>query len=148
MANATFNRGLAYLADYDWASDAVDVGVMLVESAYSFARTHNTIADVVAQEATGTGYVRKAVASGTRTTNEDDAGSAANLRITNGTVSWSSINAGTNLEVILFFVTGTGLSDNTNYLLGHVDTGTNIPINTNGGDVTLNFSTDGAVKYA
>jgi hypothetical protein len=148
MANATYNRGLYYLADYDWASDAVNVGVMLVDPSYTFARTHNTVADASGDEAAGTGYARKAVASAQRTTNEDDAGSAANLRITDGTVAWSSINAGTLLEVVLFFVTGTGLADNTNNLLGHVDTGTNIPINTNGGDVTLNFSTDGAVKMS
>lgn len=150
MANAMFNRGLAILADFDWAGDATNIGVMLVESAFVFNKDDdNVVSDVSGDEASGTGYVRKPVASGVRTTNEDDAGDAANLRITDVSVVWTSISAGTALEVILFFVDGGDITaSDTHNLLGHIDTGTNIPINTNGGNVTLNFSTDGAVKFA
>lgn len=150
MANATVNRGLFQLANYNWDGDAVDLGVMLVDNTYVFSRAHNTIADVLAAgaEAAGAGYVRKSVAAALRTTNEDDVGNAANLRITNGSVIWVGINAGVDLRIILFLITGAGIADNTNQLLGYVDTGTNIPINTNGGDVTLNFHADGAFKFS
>jgi hypothetical protein len=123
---------------------------MLVDNTYVFSRAHNTIADVLAAgaEAAGAGYVRKSVAAALRTTNEDDVGNAANLRITNGSVIWVGINAGVDLRIILFLITGAGIADNTNQLLGYVDTGTNIPINTNGGDVILNFHADGAFKFS
>ncbi len=150
MANAMFNRGLSILGDYDWAADATDIGVMLVTSAFVFDKdADNVVSDVVGNETSGSGYIRKGVAGANRTNVEDDAGDAANLRITDASVVWTSISAGTSLEVILFFVDGGSLTaSDTHNLLGHIDTGTNIPINTNGGDVTLNFSTDGAVKLA
>lgn len=150
MANAMFNRGLSILGDYDWASDTTDIGVMLMDSSFVFDKdADNVVSDVSGDEASGTGYIRKGVAGANRTNNEDDTGDAANLRITDASVVWTSISAGTSLEVILFFVDGGSLTaSDTHNLLGHIDTGTNIPINTNGGNVTLNFSTDGAVKLA
>jgi hypothetical protein len=146
MANALYVRGLYKLADYSWDLDTVDIGVMLVASTYTFDKAHNTLNDVSSDEAAGAGYARKLVVAAKRTTNEDDAGSAANLRITDGSVVWTSINAGVNLRVVLFFVTGDNVNDNDNELLGYIDTGTNVPITTNGGDVGLNFGSAGVIK--
>ena len=150
MANSIFNRGLSILGNYDWAADTTDIGVLLVTSAYVFDKdAGNVVSDVVGNETSGTGYIRKGVAGANRTNNEDDPGDAANLRISDASVVWTNINAGINLEIILFFVDGGSLTaSDTHNLLGHIDTGTNIPIISNGGTVTLNFSTDGAVKLA
>ena len=151
MANATYNRGLYHLGKYNWDADAVNIGVCLIKmSVYTFSRLHNTVADVIAgsAEASGAGYVRKEIAAGLRTIQEDDGSNASYLKITDGSVSWVGINAGANLAVVLFFVEGTGVADNTNDLLGYYDTGTNIPVVTNGGDITLNFSSSGALKLA
>jgi hypothetical protein len=150
MANATYNRGLFHLGGYNWDTDAVDIGVILVKTAtYVFARTHNVVLDLtpVANEAAGAGYVRKSIAAGVRTVTEDDGASAAYLKITDGSVQWVGINAGINLAVVLFFIGGGGIADDANNdLLGYYDTGTNVPIVTNGGDVTLNFNASGAIK--
>jgi hypothetical protein len=150
MANIIYNRGLAKLADYNWESDALDLGVMLVTASYTPLRTHNIITDVtpLANEAVGAGYGRIGVAAALRTTLEDDASSLARLKITDGSVVWTSMNAGLDLRIVLFFVTGTGAADNSNYLLAYIDTGTNIPINSNGGDVTLQFNADGVFTLA
>lgn len=151
MANAMFNRGLLTLANFDWAADATDMGVMLMKSTYVFDNSaHNTVADAISgsKEATGSGYLRKAIVGANRSTIEDDSANEAELKVSDGTVVFTSISAGTGLEVILFFVDGGSLTgSDTHNLCGHIDTGTNIPINTNGGNVTLNFSaTEGAIK--
>ncbi len=148
MANLPFTRGKKVLADYNWAGDAVAIGILLVQNDYVFSREHNTIADVIAAgtEASGTGYLRKSIPFSSRATNEDDPGGAANLRVSDGTVTWTSLSAGLDLRVVLFFIDGADINDPLNQLLGYIDSGTNIPINTSGIDVGLNFSTDGLVK--
>lgn len=148
--NRMFNRGLSVFGDYGWAADTTDIGVLLVTSAYVFdKRADNVVSDVSEDETSGTGYIRKAIVAANRTNNEDDPGDAANLRIADASVTWTSLDAGIDLEVILFFVDGGSLTaSDTHNLLGHIDSGTNIPISTDGEDVNLNFSTDGAVKLA
>jgi hypothetical protein len=137
MANAAFDRGLARLADYNWDLDAVDLGVMLVLSTYTFDPTHDTVADVEAHETSGAGYGRRAVAAAARSTSQSASGGL--LLVTAGTVTWSNLSAGTDLRVILFFADG-GLAASTNDLLGHYDSGVNAPIDTNGQSITLDFN--------
>jgi len=147
MANATYNRGLYHLGQYNWDTDVVDISVMLVKTAtYVFSRLHNQVSELIGDEAAGAGYVRKTIAAGVRTLTEDDGANAAYFKVTDGSVQWIGINAGINLAVVLFFVVGGDPTDNTADLLGYYDTGTNVPIITNGGDVTLNFNAAGAIK--
>ena len=148
MANAAYNKGKFQLTEYKWASETPDIGVILVTSAYTFDVDHNTVSQIT-NEISGTGYVRKLINSTARTVNEDDTSNAAQLRVADGTVVWTGLDSGTGLRVVAFIVSGTIGQDATNPLLGYYDTGTNIPINSNGGDVTLNFaSTAGAIKLA
>lgn len=148
MANAAFNKGKFQLTQYKWASETPDIGVILVTSAYTFNVDHNTVSQLT-NEVSGTGYARKLIDSTARTVNEDDTSNAAQLRVADGTVIWTSLDTGTGLRVVTFIVSGTIGQDATNPLLGYYDTGTNIPINTNGGNVTLNFhATAGAIKLA
>lgn len=150
MANVTYNRGLFHMGGYNWDTDAVDLGVILVKTAtYVFDRLHNVVNDLTpaGNEAAGAGYVRKSIAAALRTVTEDDGANASYLKITNGSVVWVGINAGINLAVVLFFIGGGGIGDDANNdLLGYYDTGTNVPIITNGGDVGLNFNAFGAIK--
>ncbi len=150
MANATYNRGLYHLGEFNWDADVVNLGVILIKTAtYVFDRTHNVVDDLTpaANEASGAGYSRKSIAAAARTITEDDAANAAYFKITNGSVLWAAINAGVNLAVVLFFIGGGGINDDANNdLLCYYDTGTNVPIITNGGDLTLNFSASGALK--
>ena len=142
----TYNRGLFRLAGFDWESDPRFIGVLLVKNTYVFSRLHNTLADVVAHETSGSGYARQGVSAGSRTIIEDDIGNAAALQVADGAVEWPHIWAGSDLRVVLFFV-GSGLSDNASDLLAYIDSGTNIPCSTNGGRLTLNFGSGGAIRY-
>lgn len=146
MANIVYNRGKFRLGDYKWDSDTVSLGVMLVNSSYTPSVDHNTIADVVANEASGSGYTRKTIGHATRTVSEDDTNDIAKWRVTDGTVVWSAIDAGTNLRVVVFFIDGADINDAANNLLCHFDSGTNIPIDTNGGEIGLNFHADGLLR--
>lgn len=149
MANIAYNKGLFRMGSYNYDTDAISLGLILVKNTYTFSRLHNFVSDLTpgSNEASGSGYVRKTIAGAARTVNEDDAGNAANFRITNGTVAWTAINAGTDLRVVLFFIDGVDINDDAaNPLLGYFDTGTNIPLITNGGNIDLNFNTEGALK--
>lgn len=149
MANATYIRGLSTIANYQWDSSATDLGVVLVTNVYSQNRTtHHTYNDVLGNEAAGAGYARVPIAGAARTINENDGGLAANLRVADSTVVWVAINAGVDLRIVIKFVDGASINDPANNLLCYIDTGTNIPINTNGGNVTLNFSSDGLIKLS
>lgn len=149
MSNRAYTRGKALLADYDWAGDSVQIGALLVENDYVFSASHNTIADVLAggTEASGTGYDRLTVGSANRTTFEDDTAGLTYLRITDGSLQWSSLDAGTDLRLVLFFVTGTDEDDNTNELLCYIDTGSNLPVNSNGSNHDINFSALGVLNF-
>lgn len=144
--NLPYNRGLARLVTYNWTSQSLPVGVMLVKNTYVFSRQHNIISDIIPNEAAGAGYVRQGAIIGTRLVSEDDITNAAVLSITSGTFSWSILNVGNDIRVVLFITGGGGLFDNNNDLLCYIDTGVGIPISTTGGRVTLNFSANGAIR--
>lgn len=144
MANSAYRSGLEGLANFDWSSDPVDLGVILVENTYSYLETHGILSDVVAHEASGAGYARKAIAAAVRSTGNSANG--GHLLIADGSVQYTALDAGTDLRVILFFNDQADLDDNSNPLLGYYDTGINIPIDTIGQNVTLNFNSLGAIR--
>lgn len=148
MANDRYNRGLKKLSEFRWAVDPTDVGLLLVTSSYIFSRTHNTVADVVAFEASGSGYERKAIPLSARSVYEDDVLGLVYYRVSDGIVSWPALNVGNNVRVVLFLVTGSGLADNTNELLCYIDTGNQIPLNTAGGIHSINFASDGVFQVS
>jgi hypothetical protein len=147
MANAAYNRGKFRLIDYSWSTDVEDLGLLLVANTYTFDPDHDSVGDVEADETSGAGYGRRAITASARSASEDDTNNRALLIIADGTVTWSSISAGIDLRVILFFISGVDIDDSSNDLLGFVDSGTNIPIITTGADFALNFGTAGALRF-
>jgi hypothetical protein len=99
MASLVTNRG-----QYSILSGAVDltndtIKVMLLNSSFTPASTHNVVSDVSANELSGTGYTggfngsgRKTLASKTFT--ESDAGDGVST-FDAADLSWATINAGT-----------------------------------------------------
>jgi hypothetical protein len=119
--------------------------MMLVTNTYVFSRLHNTIGDIgLANEASGPGYGRRPIAAALRTVTEDDGNSWAQFEITSGYVLWPAIDAGTDLRVVLFFVNTGDIGSSANDLLIYYDTGTLLPITTDGTDFRLSFNTLGA----
>lgn len=149
MANGMYNRGLFRLGDFDWEADSKSAGAMLVKNTYTFDKTHNKVADVVAHEATnisGSGYVRLSANAGTRTTST----TGATVRLRFGAIAWTAINAGTDLRLILFSINGSNINDDANNdLFCYYDTSAFVhpvspanrwpafPLHTNGGNITI-----------
>jgi hypothetical protein len=144
MANVVYNRGLYRMGVYRWSGGLVDLGVMLVANTYVFNRAHNTVSQVVADETSGPGYGRRPIGAEVRTVVESDGSNWAQFHITDGAVTWSAIDAGIDLRVILFCVNTGDISNNANDLLVYYDTGTLIPVTTDGSDFRLNFNSLGA----
>jgi hypothetical protein len=79
MANGVYNRGLYRLAAALTDLDASDLRVLLVKSTYTFDKTHNFVADVIAgaQEISVSGYARQTLAN--KSVTEDDVNHRAYL---------------------------------------------------------------------
>ncbi len=146
MANGAYNRGKVHLADYLWTTDAEDLGVLLVTSSYVFNKDHNLVSDVVAFEVSGPGYGRRTVAAVDRSVIQDDTADASIRTIADGSITWTALNVGTDLRPVLFFINGIDVDDNSNELLGYLDTGSNIPVDTTGSDYALNFGPNGTIR--
>jgi hypothetical protein len=115
------------------------LGVLLVDTDYAPDPAHVFVADVAAQELSGTGYVRKTLAN--KSVSED----AANNRgeFTADPVVWTAINAGTAKGAVLFKSTE---DDATAELIAFFEFAS--PVATNGGDFTVNWSAEGILQLA
>ncbi len=133
MASGMYNRAKAEFArgNIDWV--AANIDVMLVQTGFSFDPDDNFVADIVANEATATGYARTDVLS--RTSTQDDVGDQADIDAAD--TAFGALGNGTNntlLGGVIFFNVGT---DATNTLIFFIDTN---DLLTNGGTVTLQYA--------
>ena len=138
MANGGYNIAAKKMIDgnFNWAS--LDVRLLLVDSGYTYDKDHDFVADVAANELSGTGYARKTLTG--EATSQDDVNNRAEGDANDPT--WTAINAGTAAAAILFaFVT----NDADSWLIAHIDTG-GFPITTNGGDLTIQFNAEGVIQ--
>lgn len=128
MADSLYPIGIVGIMNGDIDLLTNDIVVLLVDSGYTFAATHDDIADV-SGELSGTGYSRKTLASKTVTrSNSPIRGifGAANI-------TWAGINAGTAASLIIAADLG---ADSASPLLVYIDSG-GFPITTNGGDLAV-----------
>ena len=135
------NRGRAEVAKQD--PTAVTLRILLVDTApasQAAAAAVNTIADVVANELSGTGYARQTLASVTITENDTD--SRADIDADDPT--WTGIDAGT--AVGGWIARRVGASDATTDPVWCFVGCT--PTVTNGGDFTLEFDPAGFLSLA
>jgi hypothetical protein len=160
MANTVYNRFKKFavssssgqLKHINLLTDTIKVA--LVSSAYSVNPDHNTFAfgtttDPESYELNGTGYDngigastgRKTLASKTMT--QDDTNNRAVFDAAN--ITWTAINAGTAGSAILIREGGAGTttSDTGTTLICFIDSG--FPVVTNGGDLTVQWSTAGII---
>lgn len=141
MADAAYNRGKFLIASgsLDWVND--DIQVLLLDDAgtYVFSADHNFVADLGANESTGTGYVRKALASKTAT--EDDTNDRASLDAAD--VVWAGLDAGTVQAAVVFRQVTT---DSDSEVLFYMDSG--FPFTSNGGDLTWQINAAGVATVS
>lgn len=134
MANALYDAGRDgfLLGQIDWDTD--DIRAILIDtSAYTVnLSSHDFLNDVP-------GGARVAVAALT-----SEASLGANGTADAADVTFPSVPGGDTVSaVIIYKHTGT---ESTSRLIAYYDTVTNMPLATNGGDITLQFHTSGLFK--
>lgn len=132
MANALFAPGREGFLDgsIDW--DTAGIGVALVRG-YTFVSSHKFVSDVTG--AGGTLHVNGTLASKTVTNGTADAAD----------VTFSAVAANASAHSVLIYqrsaVTGgADVAATAQRLIAWIDTGTNLPVTPNGGDVTIAWS--------
>ena len=130
MASALFGPGREGFLDgsIDW--DTAVIKVALVRS-YTFSSAHKFVSDV-----TGAGGVLAATSA-----------ALASKTVTNGTadaadITFSAVAANAGNHYLLIFQSsavtgGADVAATAQRVIGYIDTGTNLPIVPNGGDVTI-----------
>lgn len=113
------------------------IGVLLVDTDYVPNVAHVFVSDVVSEELSGTGYVRKTLVN--KGVSEDVANNRGEF--TADPVVWNAINAGTAKGVVLFKSTG---NDATAELIAFLEFSS--PVVTNGGDFTVNWNAEGILQ--
>jgi hypothetical protein len=132
MANALYDTGrnAFLLGQINWSSNSFKV--VLLSSAYSVnLATHQYLSDITAGARVGT--------SSALTTSTPGAGVANASNITLTAVTGSQIT-----QFVIYRDTGT---EGTSQLIAYFDTATNLPIQPNGGDITVQWSTDSSKIY-
>lgn len=145
MASDVYNKG-----KYEILSGGVDlltdtIKVMLVDSTYTYADTHNFISDVVADEVSGTGYTGGYGGAGRKTLSnkqvtEDDTNNRAEFDDT-ADLTWSSVSIGTVGGAILV---EERTSDSDSPVVAFLDFSPDAV--TNGGDLTIQWDAEGIIQ--
>lgn len=135
MASGMFNNAKQGGTQFTWGSDTIMC--LLLSSSYTFDPDHDTVDNVDANELSGTGYVRKTLAS--KTVTVDD--TLDEVRYDAADVVWTGANFGTVAGAIVYkFVTND--TDSVPLVWSELTS----PSLTNGGDFTLQWSTEGVFK--
>lgn len=162
MASRASNNFLFKLfnAGHDWDSASWVYKIMLVKSSYTFNPDHDLVNDVTGgtnyelnsgagatngYESGFSGTGRKTIASGDRTTTQDDTNDKVILKITVNT-TWTALAAaaGTVGGVILFYQPGGSTTDADLQIVGFLDIADTTP---NGSDFTLTWdATNGIIQ--
>jgi hypothetical protein len=133
MASNLYNPGLEKLLDgtIDFENDTINV--LLVDTSHTFDKTHDFVDDIVANEASGTGYARKTLA------NAAIALDAANDRVEfdADNPSYTALDAGTIAAAIIFKQV---TNDADSPLIAQIDFADLV---TNGSDVELQINSEG-----
>lgn len=130
MANGVYNRG-KYLFASGGITTSTDLRTLLVNSAYTFADTHNFVSDVSSSEISVSGYSRYDHSSVTIT--EDDTNDFAYLDLDDAT--FTSLVAGQTIGGAVLYKYNA--ADSAAEVIAFYDV-TDTP--TNGGDVTIQWA--------
>ena len=133
MASNLYNPGLEKLLDGTIAFESDTINVLLVDTSHTFTKTHEFVSDIVANEASGTGYARKTLA------NAAIALDAANDRVEFDAdhPSYTALDAGTIAAAIIFKQV---TNDADSPLIAQIDFADLV---TNGSDVELQINSEG-----
>ena len=137
MASLLFNIAKTNIAKADMAVETADIRAILVDSGYSADADHVNVDDgAAANELSGTGYVRKTLAS--KAVAQDNTNDRASFDADD--ITWTGLDAGTAAAVVLYqHIT----NDADSILLAYIDSG--FPFVSNGGDFTIQWNANGII---
>jgi len=133
MASAVYNKGKQ--VSFDWATDTIKA--FLVSASYTFNADHDFVDDADTNELSGTGYVRKTLASKTLTVDD----TADEVRWDAADITWTGADFGTVNAMVIYKEV---VDDTDSELIAYVELSS--PAVTNGGDFTFQFGADGCFK--
>lgn len=150
MAAPTSRKTGFFAAEIDYTTDRIDILLLDDSTAFTFdPATHATVGDVLndASEMSGTGYERKTLTN--QTTYQDDSNDEGEWSADD--LTWTELDAGTIQSIVLFHENADGSGDSTNPVVTVFDddsatTVSDLPLVTNGSDVTISWSSDGIMK--
>lgn len=125
------------LGTYNLGGGGNTIKVALVSGYTPNIDTHQTFADVVANEESGTGYTARGATLGSQTVTQDDTNNRAVFDGANTT--FTGLDVGTPSHAIVYKDTGT---NSTSHLIGYWELGRA----SNGGDYTLAWNAVGLVE--
>jgi hypothetical protein len=133
MASNLYNPGLEKILDGTIAFETDTINVLLVDTSHTFDKTDEFVSDIVANEASGTGYSRKTLA------NAAIALDAENDRVEfdADNPSYTALDAGTIAAAIIFKQV---TNDADSPLIAQIDFADLV---TNGSDVELQINSEG-----
>ncbi len=117
MSNLTYSIAKSLLNTVEWTSASNKFRVLLVTGTYVPSAAHQYVADVVANEATGTGYARKLIGTKTRAAN------GANFDYKAVASSWTLLTSAFRYAIVYQDVAGDDSSDATAWLVCALDLG-------------------------
>lgn len=141
--NLTYTIAKGLINTVDWTDAAKKYRLLLLTSAYTPSAAHQHVSDVVAAEATGTGYVRKLLGTRTRAT------VGANVEFKAAAPNWNPITTAFRYAAVYYDVNGSDLSDATAWMVCLLDFGgtqtlvaANFTLEFNGADPGACFEID------
>ena len=133
MASNLYNPGLEKLLSNSIDYDTDTIKVILVNTSHTFTKSHEFVSDIVANEASGTGYSRKTLANKAQTL--DTANDRVEFDADNPT--YTALDAGTIASAVIYKEVTT---DADSPLIANID----FPdLVTNGSDVELQINSEG-----
>ena len=133
MASNLYNPGLEKLLSNSIDYDTDTIKVILVDTNHTFTKSHEFVSDIVANEASGTGYSRKTLANKTQTL--DTANDRVEFDADNPT--YTALDAGTIASAVIYKEV---TNDADSPLIANIDFADLV---TNGSDVELQINSEG-----
>lgn len=138
--------------NHDWVNDTIEIALGSDDTAYTFDPVNHTmVGDVLdggttATEFTGTGYSRQALSSKTTSQDDGDNEGVADAQ----DVTFSSLDGDT-IQFIIIYQSNTDDSDSeiiAVYDDNSAGSLSDLPLTTNGGDVTISWSSEGIINIS
>jgi hypothetical protein len=117
VSNTVYSIGKGRINQTEWTSAGNKFRVLLAAGTYTPSAAHQFVADVVASEATGVGYVRKLLATKTRAAN------GANIDYKAAASAWTLLTSSFRYAIVYCDVAGDDSSDATAELICCLDLG-------------------------